>query len=230
MTKKTVLVVEDDADIQEVVSYNLAREGFNVQRALTGEEGLRMAKSRKPDLIVLDLMLPGMDGMEVCRRIRKDPEIRKMPIVMLTAKAEDVDVVTGLEIGADDYVTKPFSPKILTARIRAVLRRGEAAEETAADSITLEGLEIHLGRHEVRVEGRPVILTLTEFKILQLLASHPGWVYSREQIVSYVRGEGYPVTERAVDVQIVGLRKKLGDYGKMIVTVRGVGYKLADEA
>jgi len=230
LTKKTVLVVEDDADIQEVVSYNLAREGFNVQRALTGEEGLRMAKSRKPDLIVLDLMLPGMDGMEVCRRIRKDPEIRKMPIVMLTAKAEDVDVVTGLEIGADDYVTKPFSPKILTARIRAVLRRGEAAEETAADSITLEGLEIHLGRHEVRVEGRPVILTLTEFKILQLLASHPGWVYSREQIVSYVRGEGYPVTERAVDVQIVGLRKKLGDYGKMIVTVRGVGYKLADEA
>ena len=230
MTKKMVLVVEDDADIQEVVSYNLAREGFNVQRALTGEEGLRMAKSRKPDLIVLDLMLPGMDGMEVCRRIRKDPEIRKMPIVMLTAKAEDVDVVTGLEIGADDYVTKPFSPKILTARIRAVLRRGEAAEETAADSITLEGLEIHLGRHEVRVEGRPVILTLTEFKILQLLASHPGWVYSREQIVSFVRGEGYPVTERAVDVQIVGLRKKLGDYGKMIVTVRGVGYKLADEA
>ncbi len=228
MRKKAILIVEDDGDIQELIAYNLVREGFEVWQALTGEEGLRLAKSLRPDLILLDLMLPGIDGWEVCRSIRKDPEIGGIPIVMLTAKGEDVDVVTGLEIGADDYVTKPFSPRILTARIRAVLRRGDEPEKPDPDVITLKGVEIYPRRHEVKVNGRPVTLTLTEFKILQLLASHPGWVYSREQIVSFVRGEGYPVTERAVDVQIVGLRKKLGEGGKSIVTVRGVGYKLAD--
>jgi len=201
VAKAAILVVEDDRDIQELVAYNLSLEGFQVWRASTGEEGLQMARERRPDLIVLDLMLPGMDGLEVCRRIRRNEETEEIPIVMLTAKTEDVDIITGLEIGADDYVTKPFSP-----------------------------LEIHLGRHEVRIDGNSITLTLTEFRILQLLASRPGWVYSREQIVSHVRGTGYPVTERAVDVQIVGLRKKLGKFGDRIVTVRGIGYKLADDS
>ncbi|MBW1659835.1 MAG: response regulator transcription factor, partial [Deltaproteobacteria bacterium] len=172
---------------------------------------------------------PGMDGLEVCRRIRRNEETEEIPIVMLTAKTEDVDIITGLEIGADDYVTKPFSPKVLVARIRAVLRRKEEKDKSPK-LIRFDGLEIHLGRHEVRIDGNSITLTLTEFRILQLLASRPGWVYSREQIVSHVRGTGYPVTERAVDVQIVGLRKKLGKFGDRIVTVRGIGYKLADDS
>lgn len=228
MAKTTILVVEDDRDIQELVSYNLMREGFQVLRALTGEDGLQMAKTRKPGLIILDLMLPGVDGMEVCRRIKKGAETGDIPIVMLTAKGEDADIITGLEVGADDYVTKPFSPKVLIARVRAVLRRGEGKSEEAPEFIKLNDLEIHLGRHEVKLSGRPMNLTLTEFKILQLLTSRPGWVYSRGQIVEFVRGAGYPVTERAVDVQIVGLRKKLGSFGNKIKTVRGVGYKLED--
>lgn len=228
MAKTTILVVEDDRDIQELLSYNLAQEGFQVLRAMTGEDGWRMAKTRKPDLVLLDLMLPGMDGMEVCRRIKKSSETEDIPIVMLTAKGEDADIITGLEVGADDYVTKPFSPKVLIARARAVLRRKEGKREQGPDSIEFQNLEIHLGRHEVRIDGKPVPLTLTEFKILQLLTTRPGWVYSRSQIVEFVRGEGYPVTERAVDVQIVGLRKKLGVFGNKIATVRGVGYKLED--
>ena len=229
MAKAAILVVEDDRDIQELVAYNLSLEGFQVWRASTGEEGLQMARERRPDLIVLDLMLPGMDGLEVCRRIRRNEETEEIPIVMLTAKTEDVDIITGLEIGADDYVTKPFSPKVLVARIRAVLRRKEEKNKSPK-LIRFDGLEIHLGRHEVRIDGNSITLTLTEFRILQLLASRPGWVYSREQIVSHVRGTGYPVTERAVDVQIVGLRKKLGKFGDRIVTVRGIGYKLADDS
>ena len=229
MAKKTILVVEDDGDIQELLAYNLAREGFNVLRALTGEEGVRMTSEHLPDLIVLDLMLPGIDGIEVCRKIRRDPETENIPVVMLTAKGENTDIITGLEIGADDYVTKPFSPKVLVARMRAVLRRKERNKEKERKDIHLDGLEIHLGRHEVKINGRLVSLTLTEFKILQLLSSRPGWVYSRGQIVSFVRGAGYPVTERAVDVQIVGLRKKLGEWGSKIRTVRGVGYKLIEE-
>ena len=228
MAKATILVVEDDRDIQELVSYNLSLEGFQVLRTSTGEEGLRVARERKPDLCVLDLMLPGMDGVEVCRKIRQDNEIAGISIVMLTAKTEDVDIITGLEVGADDYVTKPFSPKVLIARIRAVLRRKRERYNPSSDTIEIGELEIHLGRHEVKLNGVPVALTLTEFRILQLLSSHPGWVYSREQIVSYARGSGYPVSERAVDVQIVGLRKKLGPFGERIVTVRGIGYKLAD--
>ena len=225
---KTILVVEDDRDIQELVSYNLMQEGFQVLRAMTGEDGLRIAKTREPDLVILDLMLPGMDGLEVCRRIKKDSKTEDIPIVMLTAKSEDADIITGLEIGADDYITKPFSPKVLIARVRAVHRRKEDHKEQGTDIIEFRGLEIHLGRHEVRVDGNVISLTLTEFKILQLLATRPGWVYSRNQIVVFVRGAGYPVTERSVDVQIVGLRKNLGAFGKRIATVRGVGYKLED--
>lgn len=228
MAKTTILVVEDDGDIQELLSYNLAQEGFQVLRAMTGEDGLQIANNRRPGLIILDLMLPGMDGMEVCRRIKRNPDTAGIPIVMLTAKGEDADIITGLEVGADDYVTKPFSPKVLIARVRAVLRRKEEKIDQGQGTIEFRGLEINLGRHEVKLDGKQLTLTLTEFRILQLLTNRPGWVYSRSQIVEFVRGEGYPVTERAVDVQIVGLRKKLGAFGNRIATVRGVGYKLED--
>lgn len=223
-----VLVVEDEEDILQLVEYNLLKEGYTVSCARTGEEGLRLARDEKPDLVLLDLMLPGIDGHEVCRALRREAATEKVPIVMLTAKGEEADVVAGLEQGADDYITKPFSPKVLVARIRTVLRRGAAAPVESDGTIRAHDLEIHPGRHEVLVAGRRVELTFTEFRLLQLLAARPGWVFTRYQIVNAVRGEDYVVTDRAVDVQIVGLRKKLGAAGKHIETVRGVGYRFRD--
>jgi two-component system alkaline phosphatase synthesis response regulator PhoP len=228
MPKAKILVVEDEEDILELLRYNLAKEGYEVTCVTSGEEGLGVAKSKLPDLIVLDLMLPGMDGLEVCRLLRADSKTRHIPIVILTARSDEADIVTGLELGADDYVTKPFSPRILIARVRAVLRRKshEPVSETA--SIKIHELIIHPGRHEVLAEGKPVELTFTEFRVLHFLARHPGWVFTRSQIVDAVRGDDYPVTDRSVDVQIVGLRKKLGRYGTYIETVRGVGYRLKE--
>lgn len=232
--KKHILIVEDEEDILALIHYNLTREGFRASCATSGEEALRVVAKDPPDLVVLDLMLPGIDGLEVCRTLKSWPETRCIAILMVTAKGEEADVVTGLELGADDYLTKPFSPRILLARARAVLRRKEGAEEggeePAAGSGVIEtgGLLIHPGRNEVRVEDRVVDLTFTEFRVLYFLASRPGWVFTRYQIVNAVRGDDYSVTDRAVDVQIVGLRKKLGDYGKYIETVRGVGYRFKD--
>jgi two-component system phosphate regulon response regulator PhoB len=230
MAKKHILVVEDEEDILALIHYNLVREGFRVSLAATGEEGLETVAEDPPDLVVLDLMLPGMDGLEVCRALKESNDWRGIAVVMVTAKGEETDVVAGLELGADDYVTKPFSPRILTARIRAVLRRKESAErsEEAAAVIRVEDLVIHPGRNEVLVEGKPVELTFTEFRVLRFLAARPGWVFTRYQIVNAVRGDDYAVTDRAVDVQIVGLRKKLGPCGKYIETVRGVGYRFKD--
>jgi two-component system alkaline phosphatase synthesis response regulator PhoP len=230
MPKEHILVIEDEEDIQALVQYNLAREGFRVTGALTGEAGLQQARGDGLDLILLDLMLPGMDGLEVCRILRKAPETQAIPIVMMTAKGEEADVVAGLELGADDYVTKPFSPKVLIARVRAVLRRGrkDAAPEAQDEVIRVRDLVIHPGRNEVLVRDEPVELTYTEFRVLHFLASRPGWVFTRYQIVNAVRGEDYSVTDRAVDVQIVGLRKKLGVCGSYIETVRGVGYRFRD--
>lgn len=228
MAKEQVLVIEDEADIQELLRYNLTKEGYRVTLAASGEEGLKLARAERPDLILLDLMLPGMDGLEVCRRLQAEGATRSIPIIMLTAKGEEADIVTGLELGAADYVTKPFSPKVLIARLRAVLRRqAEAATEEEA-IIKVHDLVLHPGRHEVLVQGQPVELTITEFRLLQLLAQRPGWVFTRSQIVSRVHGEDYPVTDRSVDVQIVGLRKKLGPAGHYIETVRGVGYRFKD--
>ena len=173
-------------------------------------------------------MLPSMDGLEVCRILRSDRQTCHVPIVMVTAKGEETDIVTGLELGADDYVTKPFSPKVLIARIRAVLRRKTKQPKDDQAAIRIEELLIHPGRHEVTIQGEPVALTLTEFEFLHLLARRPGWVYTRNQIVDAVRGDEYPVTERSVDVHIVGLRRKLGSYGKYIETVRGVGYRFKE--
>ncbi len=226
MAKEKILLVEDAEDILELVRYNLAKEGFQVRCAMSGEEALNAVRQTAFDLILLDIMLPGMDGLEICRRLRRDAATAHIPVIMLTAKSEETDIVVGLELGADDYITKPFSPRVLTARIRAALRRAQQTDQDEqADILSLGGLQIDRSRHEVLVNGEPVRLTATEFSLLNCLAKRPGWVFSRYQIVEAVRGEDYSVTDRAVDVQIVGLRKKLGDLGSYIETVRGVGYR-----
>ena len=228
MVDHSVLVVDDEEDILELVRYNLEKEGFQVWGVTTGEAAIKEAMTRRPDLIVLDLMLPGIDGLEVCRMLKARTETTSIPVVMLTAKGEESDVVHGLELGADDYLTKPFSPKILVARVRAVLRRQDSALPDASSVLRIHNLVIHPGRHEVLLEGERIDLTPTEWSILHVLAQRPGWVFTRNQIVDAVRGDNYPVTERSVDVQIVGLRKKLGDQGSLIETVRGVGYRFKE--
>jgi two-component system, OmpR family, alkaline phosphatase synthesis response regulator PhoP len=228
MPKEHILVVEDEEDILELLRYNLAKEGYRVTGALSGEEGRSAARTNPPDLILLDLMLPGLDGLSVCRELKMDARTRGIPIIMLTAKGEEADIVAGLELGADDYVTKPFSPRVLLARLRAVLRRGQAGPAVAGDSLTIHELTIHPGRHEVLVQDRPVELTVTEFRLLHFLARRPGWVFTRDQIVQGVQGGDYAVSDRAVDVQVVGLRKKLGAAGRCIETVRGVGYRFKE--
>jgi len=230
MEHKKILVVDDEEDILELVRFNLSREGYKISTAATGEEALKSAEKNNPDLIVLDLMLPGIDGLEVTRRLKGNPNTHGIPIVMLSAKGEEADIVAGLELGADDYVTKPFSPRILSARVKAVLRREVPTEGGNEEMIRIDELFIHPGRREVTVSGRPLSLTYTEFQVLHYLARRPGWVATRSQIVDAVRGVGYAVTDRSVDVQIVGLRKKMGATGKYIHTVRGVGYKFREKA
>ncbi len=228
MSKANILVVDDEEDILELVRYNLDREGYTVSCAASGEEALAAAAARPVDLIVLDLMLPGIDGLEVARRLRQSAETKETPIVMLTAKGEEADIVTGLELGADDYVTKPFSPRILIARIKAVIRRRSGMIPADTDVLNVRELSIHPGRRYVTVQGKPLNLTFTEFQVLYFLARRPGWVFTRSQIVDAVRGDDYPVTDRSVDVQIVGLRKKLEPLGHYIETVRGVGYRFIE--
>lgn len=232
MAKPNILVVEDDPDIQQLVSYNLIKAGMHVTCADKGEEALAVLGHEQVDGIILDLMLPGVDGLEVCRRVRAQEPTRNIPVIILTAKGEDDDVVTGLDTGADDYVTKPFSPKVLVARLLAVMRRkqksGGNEQADASKELTLHGLTIHPGRHEVHLHGRPIQLTGTEFAIVYLLAGRPGWVFTRQQIIDQVRGYDYLITPRAVDVQIFGLRKKLGTTGQLIETVRGLGYRMKE--
>ena len=234
MAHPSVLIVEDEADIRELVAYNLRKEGFEVATAATGQEALLAAEARPPDLVVLDLLLPDVDGLTVCRKLKSHPRTQSAAVVMLTAKGEEIDIVTGLNVGADDYVTKPFSPRVLIARVRAVLRRREEAsvrpEDLASDEATIKvhDLLIHPGRHEVLLSGTPIELSSTEFRVLQLLARKPGWVFSRQQILDALYGDMYAITERAVDVQIVGLRKKLGPAAPYIQTVRGVGYRFRE--
>lgn len=228
MAKERILVVDDEEDILELVRYNLTREGYQVSGAASGEAALRKATAENFDLIVLDLMLPGIDGLEVARQLKNRAATKSVPIIMLTAKGEEADIVTGLELGADDYVTKPFSPRILIARVRTVLRRKTEEPEADGRIVSVHNLQIHPGRRSVSIEGSPVDLTFTEFQVLYVLAKRPGWVFTRSQIVDAVRGSDYPVTDRSVDVQIVGLRKKLGPYGKYIETVRGVGYRFKE--
>ncbi len=229
MAKERILVVDDEEDIVELVRFHLTREGFLVETAASGEEALTKVRQGAFALIVLDLMLPGADGLEVARALKAEPRTTGIPILMLTAKGEDADIVTGLELGADDYVTKPFSPRVLLARIKAVLRRRARTALDDQAALTIHELEIHPGRRSVLAGGKPVDLTFTEFQLLSFLARRPGWVFTRSQIVDAVRGTDYPVTDRSVDVQVVGLRKKLGAYGRYIETVRGVGYRFREK-
>jgi two-component system alkaline phosphatase synthesis response regulator PhoP len=228
MAGQHILIVEDEADIAELLQYNLERQDFDPEWAATGEVGLARAVEAEPDLVVLDLMLPGLSGIEVCRRLKSDARTQAIPVIMLTAKGEEEDIVAGFEAGADDYVTKPFRPKVLLARIEAVLRRSGRPAARDSDVLDVEGVVIHTGRHEVTAGGRPVDLTRTEFNILAFLASRPGWVFTRGQIVRAVHGDDYPVTGRSIDVQVAALRRKLGDSGGLIQTVRGVGYKMGE--
>ncbi|MGO8744538.1 MAG: response regulator [Thermoguttaceae bacterium] len=229
----SILVVEDEQDIRDLISYHLIKEGYRVAGVATGEEATAIAQSQPPDLIVLDLMLPGLDGMAVCRQLKGNPKTEGVLILMLTAKGEEADVVTGLNAGANDYVVKPFSPRVLLARVRALLRRrldapAEEVGDPQGEVIELHNLKIHLGRHEVLVEGQPVDLSSTEFRVLCALARRPGWVFTRQQILDAVHGLNYAITDRAVDVQIVGLRKRLGKAGRYVETVRGVGYRFKE--
>ncbi len=229
MAKAKVLVVEDDPEIRELLSFSLASEGWTLVLAEDAEKGLMLLESEKPDCVVLDIMLPGIDGLEALRRIRAEPSRRRLPVLMTTARGEDADVVAGLELGADDYVVKPYSPKVLAARIRAALRRRADLAEQAASGGTLVRrgeLSLDSARHEVHFRDRRLELSATEFAILEFLMRSPGWVFSRSQIIDAVRGRDYPVTDRSVDVQILSLRKKLGEGGDYIETVRGVGYRL----
>ena len=228
MSRQSVLVVEDEEDIMEVIRFNLEKEGYEVHQALSGEKALQVIENNLPSLVLLDLMLPGINGLDLCRIFKKNDRTKAIPVIMLTAKSEDADIVAGLEMGAEDYITKPFSPRVLVARVRTILRRRESGVKDDSSVIQVEGMQIHPGRHEVTMGDNVVDLTPSEFRILHYLARRPGWVYSRDQIIDAIRGHGYVVTDRAIDVQVVGLRKKLGDYGKFIETVRGIGYRFRD--
>jgi two-component system, OmpR family, alkaline phosphatase synthesis response regulator PhoP len=222
---ETILVVEDESDIRDLIVYNLERAGYEAVGVGAGAEALQRVSARRPDAIILDLMMPGIDGMEVCRRLKHDETTRGIPVVMLTARGEDGDIVAGLESGADDYVTKPFSTKVLLARLRAVLRRRGARVADTPQRFEVHGVTVDTAKHEVYCRGVMVALSATEFSILEFLMRSPGWVFSRAKIIDAVKGSDYPVTERSVDVQILGLRKKLDDCGELIETVRGVGYR-----
>ena len=227
MDKKaiTILIIEDEPDICELIEYNLTQSGYNIIVANNGEKGIKIARKHLPDLVLLDLMLPGIHGIDVCRILKNDKDTSGVSIIMLTALGQEEDIIKGLETGADDYLTKPFSFPILEARIVSVLRRinnGNIEIEKVSNS----GIVISLRKREVKIDGKKIKgLTFTEFQILHLLASHPGWVFTRYQIIDKIRGDNYPVTDRSVDFQIVGLRKKMGKKGKLINTIRGVGYR-----
>ncbi|MFH2055974.1 MAG: response regulator [bacterium] len=227
MANENVLIIEDEEDILELIKHTVAKEGYQVAAAMSGEKGLELARGNLPDLIVLDLMLPGLSGIDVCRLLKNDPKTQQLPIIILSAKGEESDIVTGLEIGADDYLTKPFSPRVLVARIRTVLRR-KTQPRTGLETVKVHDVVIHPGRHEVLVKNKRIDLTPTQFRVLHFLASRPGWVFTRYQIVDGIREEETVVTDRSIDVQIVGLRKRLGSAGKYIETVRGVGYRFQE--
>ena len=222
-----IIVVEDESDILDVIEYNLTREGYRVKGFRDGERGLEAIQNENPQLVLLDLMLPGIDGIEICKKVKEDSLTRDIPVIMITAKTEESDVVLGLGVGADDYVSKPFSPKELVARVKAVLRRAPLKETVEnSDRISLEGFTIDKSRHDLTIDGESVPMTATEFKMLHFLASHPGRVFSREQLLSKVVGSDTVVVDRNVDVHIRSIRKKLGEnHRSLIETVRGVGYR-----
>jgi len=230
MKREKIVVIEDEPDIREVIEYNLTREGYRARSTRDGEDGLRLVREEAPDVVLLDLMLPALDGIDVCRQLKADPLTRAIPIVMVTAKGEESDIVLGLGVGADDYVAKPFRPKELIARVKAVLRRGPLKEDrTTRDRIVRDGVVIDAGRHDVRIDGKPVTFTATELRLLHFLASHPGRVFTRDHLLSRVIGKDAVVIDRNIDVHVRAIRKKLATYRELIETIRGVGYRFRDE-
>jgi len=226
--QKTILIVDDEVDIVGLVDFHTQQQGYKTLKAGSGETALELARTEKPDLIILDLMLPGINGLDVCKYLKSEPATAHIPIIMLTAKGEETDIVKGLEMGADDYVTKPFSPRVLMARLNSVIRRKNNTADGKTVGTQYREISIDPGRRKVTVDGHTVELTFTEFEILKFLCAHPGWVFTRNDIVDNVHGDNYPVTDRSIDVQIVGLRKKLGASGRYIETVRGVGYRMQE--
>lgn len=232
MADTKIVVVEDEADILEILTYNLKREGFDVISADNGLQGLNLIKQHLPDIVLLDLMMPGMDGLEVCKHMRAKKLTQNIPVIMVTAKSEESDIVLGLGLGADDYVSKPFSPKELIARIKATLRRGSRAATTTDDdkesSIEVDGLMIDNDKHKVSYQGINIKLTATEFRLLHFLASHPGRVFSREQLMNNAYATDVIVVDRNIDVHIRAIRKKIGEQNLFIETIRGVGYSFKE--
>jgi two-component system phosphate regulon response regulator PhoB len=228
MNKRLVLIIDDEQDLIELVRYNLEKEGFNILGAADGESGFSMALAQRPDVIVIDLMLPGIDGLEVCRMLRAESGTSSIPIIILTAKASEADRIVGLELGADDYMTKPFSPRELVARIKALLRRSAGFHPRPPAILRHGNLSIDPASHEVRCGNKTVDLTATEYRLLQFLASHPGFVYSRSSIIDGALGRDITVLERTIDVHVMSLRKKLGKCGGWIETIRGFGYKFRE--
>lgn len=230
-SQKQIVVVEDEPDILELLSYNLQREGYKVLCAADGLQGLALIQQVNPDLVLLDLMLPGIDGLEICRQLKAGVKTRNIPIVMVTAKGEESDLVLGLGLGADDYVAKPFSPKELIARVGAVLRRVTASAVATGDQpIEFENLVIDLARHKVSLDAQEIVLTASEFRLLHCLASHPGRVFSREHLLNKAFGEDAVVIDRNIDVHIRAIRKKTGEDRHFIETIRGVGYRFKEAA
>ena len=223
-----IVVVEDEPDIAAVIRYNLRREGFQVSCSGRGDDGLVLIRAQSPALVVLDLMLPGIDGLAVRRQLKADPITQDIPIIIVSAKGEEADIVIGLEIGADDYLAKPFSPRELLARVKAVLRRGSATSHDVQERIVVGDVVLDIARHEFRVGGKLTKVTATEFRLLTYLASQPGRAFTREQLLNRTVGKGVVIVDRNIDVHIRAIRKKLGDSGHLIQTIRGVGYRLAD--
>ena len=231
MSKAHIFVVEDDPDIRELLAYTLGKEGYVIVQAASGEAAQKLLEELVPDLILLDVMLPGMDGLELLRKLKSDQRFKIVPVILASAKGEEDDVVAGLELGAEDYVTKPFSPRVLLARVRTALRRHTQPDSTlaGAEAIQVGALSLDPARHETRLNGKKLELSATEFSVLEVLARAPGRVFTRSQIIDAVRGHDYPVTDRSVDVQILAIRKKLGSEGELVETVRGVGYRFRDD-
>ena len=228
MKKPKIVAIEDEVDILEVINYNLSKEGFDVCSALDGEEGLALIKKEVPDLVLLDLMLPGLDGIEICRKLKTDYSTRSIPIIMVTAKGEESDIVLGLGMGADDYMVKPFRPRELMARIRSVLRRGDFIEE-GEGVVSIDELVIDINRHQVKLEGKKIVLTAMEFKLLHFLASHPGQVFTRENLLNHVSSDDTFIIDRNIDVHIRSIRKKLNKHRELIETIHRVGYRFRDK-
>ncbi len=229
-TAKNILIVEDEIDIAQLVKIYLEKEGFRTNHAKTGAEGLRLIKTEPPDMAILDLMLPEMDGLELCKKIRGTPDTAPMPVIMLTAKAEESDTIVGLELGADDYVTKPFSPKSLVARVKALFRRLERSSDQKATALNYGSLQMDLTRHEVLLQGREVPLTAKEFGLLEHLLRHPGRVLTRDVLLNAVWGYDYYGTTRTVDVHVRRLKLKVPILNDAIISVKSLGYKLSDQA